>query len=180
MSKTYTSTSGAASSSVDVSQLLNLADTVSDGAASGFVRVASKILTEVHDQADPLVPVRRGSLKASIEQRVSVNRLGVGVTLGSWEGKAKFVKFSKFTTEALEEEIQRKIARGNTPAAKAKIEAHARKRSKAMHGMGAPSDALAAKAVLVELIRKPATARQKDLAREAQADLLRLAGEVTE
>lgn len=175
MSTTYTSTSGPASSAVDVSELLALADRITDGAASGFVKAAQRTLKPVQEDATERFPVRTGDSRDSIAQRVKFDAEGVAVALGAWAGRAKFVKFSRYTTQDLAEEAERWAARGNSADAQARILAHAKRRLKARHGLGAPTEELAARSVTVELIRKPAKAREKQLATEAQAEILKLA-----
>jgi len=163
---------------IDDSRLIAHIDNVTEGAATSFIRIASRHLGEVKADAEAVWPRRTGYSAGAFGIRSRVGADEIRVSLVNAARYVYYIKFSLRTEESLEQEARTVGARGKTPEAQARLYSFWRARLTGRHGKGAPTDRLTGKRAWIELVRKPAkqASRQRALVSELQRDLNKLAG----
>jgi hypothetical protein len=192
---------GNASITVDQNKVLEVADRLNKGAATGFLKIARRHLGEINAEAAKVWVRRSGRSAKSFALRDDISDTSVGVTtlntaVGESGGYGYYVKFADRTKQSLDAEAER-IGRGGAlefekGKEKALAIAFARRNGKRatgqdiatrwrarltkFHGEGAPNEALAGKRAWNHLVRAQAKKRETMLIEESRAILDTLAG----
>jgi len=172
---------GKASLTVDQDDLIRKLDTVTDGAASSFIRRSRMELEPIQKAAEPQWPVRTGESKRSFLVRHQLRQDRIDVDLANKAHQARFgfyalrIRYSVRTRASLDREISKHALRGTTPDTRAKLRQFWRRNLGERHGEGAPNAQLAGKKPWIEHVRKPGKKAGKRMTTDLRADMLRLA-----
>lgn len=173
---------------IDTDKVIEALDRVGAGAASSFVRGARTTLEGIRDEAKPHWPVRTGLSRDSFQVTTRISRDELSVSLlntakNRWGEYAYKIRWSVRTAMSLDAEIakrnaeiEREVARGNSPEAKARIRRSRRFSLRDLHGDGAPSAATAGKQPWRVLVKTPGERAGIKLALKLQTELNTLAG----
>lgn len=179
--------SGPVTVTVDQRAVLAMLNRFTEGAASRVVAHADRYLRGIEVQARALAPVRSGLLRDSFRRTVTITSAEASVVLSNdapYVTKARFAGFKRGTVPpGVQREAERLAAdarvAGDADKQRAVMEHVYRRNAWRTKRRGAPTDALVGKHVWTELVRKPYERGLPKLIDAIQADLLRLAGEVS-
>ena len=171
---------------VDTAPIERHTKAVMDGAVADFTAGATEVLTRVQTGAMARWPVATGRSRDSFVVRSEVGQRRVSVVIANKQSYTYKMHWSRYTVQQVDElkrkavPVEAAVARGNSPAAQAKIRKWAASRDPVKrHGTGAPSAALAGKRPWQVLVQRPAEDAKTAFAGRMQAQLLILAKRAT-
>lgn len=181
MADTYRS--GPVTITVDQRAVLATLNKLFDGAGSRFTAQADRYLRVIERDARALAPVRSGTFRDSFKRAVIIASDGIAVTLSNdapYGTKVRFARHVKGEVPAsVQARAQQYAERATTPESKTAIIEHVYRRNRRRIAGGAPTEALRGKHAWTELVRKPFERGYGKFIDQVEADLLRLAGELS-
>lgn len=181
MADTYRS--GPVTITVDQRAVLATLNKLFDGAGSRFTSQADRYLRVIERDARALAPVRSGTFRDSFKRAVIIASDGITVTLSNdapYGTKVRFANYLRgdlpYSVLALADEYGEAVS---DPDKRQAIMNHVYRRNAWKRKRGAPTEALRGKHVWTETIRKPFERGYGKFIDQVEADLLRLAGELS-